>query len=107
VVAPKNVVVLRMAFGPLNDGHPEYHRLEAHDVGEGTAYISTDGITVKGTWKKASQTAPTLLFGPDGKKVTLTAGQTFVEVIALTYDLNIVDGQEPDLAIPPAARNLL
>ena len=103
VVAPKNVVVLRMAFGPLNDGHPEYHRLEAHNVGEGTAYISTNGITVKGTWKKASQTAPTLLFGPDGKKITLTAGQTFIEVIGLTYGLKIVDGDAPEFVIPPRA----
>ena len=105
VVAPKNVVVLRMAFGPLDDGHPEYHRLEAHNVGEGTAYISSNGITVKGTWKKASQTAPTLLFGPDGRKITLTAGQTFVEVIGLTYGLKIVDGEAPALVIPRGALN--
>ena len=37
IVAPANVVVLRMAFGPLNDGHPSKHRLEARDVGKGQA----------------------------------------------------------------------
>ena len=36
-VAPKNVVILRMAFGPLNDGHPEKQRLEAENVGKGVA----------------------------------------------------------------------
>ena len=48
VVAPKNVVILRMRFGPLNDGHPQKHRLEANDVGKGVAYIATNGHTIKG-----------------------------------------------------------
>jgi hypothetical protein len=95
VVAPANVVILRMIFGPLNDGHPEKKRLEAHNVGKGEAWIATNGRTVKGTWSKASVTAPTLLFGPDGKPITLTAGQTFVEVLARTYTYEIKDGIVP------------
>jgi len=101
VVAPKNVVILRMAFGPLNDGHPNKMRLEASDVGHGTAWISTNGITVKGTWRKASTTAPTLLFGPNGKPVTFTAGQTFIEVVQLTYGVTIHDGVLPSVLPPP------
>ncbi|HEY8239140.1 MAG TPA: DUF3048 domain-containing protein, partial [Candidatus Limnocylindrales bacterium] len=92
VVAPTNVVILRMFFGPLNDGHPSKHRLEARNIGKGEAWISTNGVTVKGTWSKKSATAPTLLFGPDGAPVTLTAGQTFVQVIPLTYSFKITDG---------------
>lgn len=92
IVAPANVVILRMAFGPLNDGHPKKHRLEAKDVGTGQAWISTNGVTVKGTWKKKSPTAPTLLFGPGGKAVTLTAGQTFVQVLPLNYAFKFVPG---------------
>ena len=42
-IAPKNVIVMRMAFGPLNDGHPGAPRLEATVVGHGTAWISTNG----------------------------------------------------------------
>ena len=91
-VAPKNVVILKMAFGPLNDGHPKKHRLEAHDVGKGVAWISTNGLTVKGTWRKASPTAPTRLFGPDGKPIVLTAGQTFVQVMKLEDTVTIRDG---------------
>jgi hypothetical protein len=101
-VAPKNVVILRMFFGPLSDSNPDKHRLEAHDVGHGQAWISTNGQTVKGTWSKASETAPTLLFGPDGKPITLTAGQTFVQVIPLTYTYSIHDG-----AVPTAAPSTL
>ena len=95
VVAPKNVVILRMAFGPLNDGHPQKHRLEAQDVGKGVAYIATNGHTVKGQWRKASPTAPTLLYGPDGQLVALTAGQTFMQVLQLDYTFAIHDGAPP------------
>jgi hypothetical protein len=106
IVAPANVVILRMAFGPLNDGHPTKHRLEARDVGTGRAWISTNGVTVKGTWKKKSPTAPTLLFGPDGKKVTLTAGQTFVQVLPLGYTLKIEPGTPATWQPPMQVRGL-
>ena len=95
VVAPKNVVILRMVFGALNDGHPSKHRLEARDVGEGQAWISTNGITIKGTWRKATRTGPTLLFDAAGNPVTLTAGQTFIQVIPTNYTYKIKDGIVP------------
>ena len=95
VVAPKNVVILRMPFGPLNDGHPNKYRLEAQNVGTGEAWISSNGVTVKGTWSKASSKAPTLLFGPNGAPISLTAGQTFVQVIAMNYAFDIKDGSVP------------
>lgn len=93
-VAPKNVIILRMHFGPLYAVDP-HHRLEASDIGHGEAWISTNGHTVKGTWSKASVTAATLVFGPDGKPATLTAGQTFVQVIPLDYSFAIADGTIP------------
>jgi hypothetical protein len=102
VVAPKNVVILRMAFGPLNDGHPQKHRLEAQDVGKGVAYIATNGVTIKGQWRKASPTAPTLLFDGSGKPVVLTAGQTFVQVIAIGYTFAIRDGELPSAGTSPS-----
>jgi hypothetical protein len=104
VVAPRNVVILRMNFGALLDGHPSKHRLEAQNVGKGQAWIATNGRTVKGTWSKASRTAPTLLFGPDGAPIRLTAGQTFVQVIALNYLYEIDDGARP-YWIPPTHRD--
>jgi hypothetical protein len=100
VVAPKNVVILRMRFGALNDGHPSKHRLEAQDVGQGQAWIATNGRTIKGIWRKASPRAPTLLFDLDGNPITLTAGQTFVQVIATSYEYRIKDGKAPLIAIP-------
>ena len=67
-VAPKNVIVMSMSFGRLNDGSRK-NRLEAQFIGRGTAWISTNGITVKGTWRKRSMTDPTRFYGKDGKLV--------------------------------------
>ncbi|MEO7664828.1 MAG: DUF3048 domain-containing protein [Candidatus Limnocylindrales bacterium] len=92
VVAPSNVVILRMRFGALNDGHPDKKRLDADDVGTGEAIISTNGRTIVGTWSKASASAPTLLFDAAGKPARLTAGQTFVQVLALSYRYEIKAG---------------
>lgn len=93
VIAPKNVVVMLMRFGPLNDGHPEKHRLEAQVVGSGTAWIATNGSTIKGTWKKASQTGPTQFFDGDGRPVTLTVGQTFINVLQSGTRVTVKDGR--------------
>ncbi len=98
-VAPSNVVILRMAFGALNDGHPNKHRLEAQNIGKGQAIISSNGRVIVGTWKKASATAPTLLFGADGKPVTLVAGQTFVQVIKLTDGWSAAEGAVPGIGL--------
>jgi hypothetical protein len=86
-IAPKNVVVMRMAFGPLNDGHPGAPRLEATVVGSGTAWISTNGRTIKGTWKKTAITKPTKFYDAAGNEVVLTVGQTFVQVVTLSTSL--------------------
>jgi hypothetical protein len=101
VVAPTNVVVLRMHFGPLSptDTH---HRLEAADVGHGDAWVSTAGRSIHGTWRKASKTAPLLLFDAAGNPVTLQPGQTFVEVIPLNYGYSIHNG----ISLPTPERDL-
>jgi hypothetical protein len=92
VVAPSNVVILRVPFGPLNDGHPDKDRLQAEDIGSGEAIISTNGRIIHGTWSKSSVTGPTLLFDSAGGPVTLTAGQTFVQVIAPAYAFEVSPG---------------
>jgi hypothetical protein len=100
-VAPGNVVVMLMSFGPLNDGHPNKHRLEAKVVGSGKAWISTNGRTIAGTWEKASLTAPTQFFDAAGDPVTLTVGQTFIQVMPLGSTVTVKDGT--DTPPPPAA----
>ena len=56
VVAPKNVVVMEVAFGLLGAG--QKGRLEAANVGSGRAWIATNGIVVRGTWKKLVRREP-------------------------------------------------
>ena len=104
-IAPKNVVVMRMAFGPLNDGHPGAPRLEAKVVGSGVAWISTNGRTIKGTWKKTALTMPTKFYDSAGDEVTLTIGQTFVQVIPGSYPISFKAGsdQPPATAAPSAS----
>jgi hypothetical protein len=100
-VMPKNVVVMLMKFGPLNDGSKK-HRLEAEVVGKGTAWIATNGTTIKGTWRKDSLTKPTQFFDANGKQVTLTVGQTFVQVLQTGSKVTIVPGGPPP---PPDPRS--
>ena len=100
-VAPKNVVVMLVHFGPLNDGHPAKKRLEADLIGKGTAWIATNGRTIKGTWRKDGITKPTRFFDAAGKPVTLTVGQTFIQVLETGSKVTIKDGKLLPRRSPP------
>jgi DUF3048 family protein len=101
-VAPKNVIVMLMRFGPLNDGHPNKHRLEANFTGSGVAWISTNGRTIKGTWRKKTISSPTKFYTAAGKEVTLTAGQTFINVMPTGTVVKITRGAPPPPVASPA-----
>jgi hypothetical protein len=94
-VAPKNVVIMLVHFGPLSDGHPEKHRLEANVIGSGQAWIATNGKTIRGTWRKASLTGPLRFFDSKGRPVKLTIGQTFVQVLRTGSVITVKDGKAP------------
>lgn len=106
VIAPKNVIVMLVTFGRLNDGHPEKKRLEAVVVGSGTAYVATNGQTIKGTWKKTSTTAPIQFLDASGKPVVLTVGQTFINVMPKGTKITIKDGrfEVPIMPVPGDGR---
>ena len=91
-VAPANVVVMTVVFGPLNDGHPEKKRQEAQNVGRGPAWIASNGVTTSGTWRKASVDDPTRFYDSDGREIVLTAGQTFIQVVPPGTPVRIVAG---------------
>ena len=96
---PKNVIVMVLRFGPLNDGSNK-HRLEADVVGSGTAWISTNGTTVKGTWRKESLTAPTQFFHEDGNPARLSVGQTFIQVMQGNNKIVFTPGEPPPHPTP-------
>ncbi len=105
-VAPKNVVIMMVSFGPLNDG-TDKDRLEARNVGSGKAWIASNGRTIQGTWKKSSIAGPTRFYDKHGEPVRLTAGQTFIQVMPLGSRVTIKDGSpppEPALTPTPSPR---
>jgi hypothetical protein len=97
-VAPKNVVIMQVRFGLLGAG--QKGRLEAQNIGSGPAWIATNGKVIKGTWKKASVSGPTRFYDSAGKQVTLTRGQTFVQVIPPGTPLKLVKGTPVPAATP-------
>lgn len=98
-VAPKNVVVLHVRFGALNDGSNK-KRLEADVIGSGKAWIATNGTTIQGTWRKDGDTEPIRFFDAAGEPVTLTVGQTFVQVMPSGTKVEIVAGDPPPRGTP-------
>jgi Protein of unknown function (DUF3048) N-terminal domain/Protein of unknown function (DUF3048) C-terminal domain len=92
-IAPTNVIIMWMKFGPLNDGEAYKHRLEATVVGSGPAWVAANGHTVKGTWKKTSLSGPTLFYDSSGNLIHLTVGQTFVNVLTWGTAVSVHDGK--------------
>jgi hypothetical protein len=74
------------------------HRLEADLIGSGKAWISTNGRTIEGRWKKTATTKPTRFYDRAGNAITLTEGQTFIQVVPSSGDVRIEAGTEE----PPA-----
>jgi len=100
-IAPKNVIVLFMQVSRLNDGSGK-DRKDVKYLGSGKALVFNNGKLTKATWKKASMTAPTLLYGPDGQPVTLTVGQTFVQVVPFGTVVTYKVGKVPAPAASPS-----
>ena len=98
-VAPKNVVIMLMQFGPLNDGSqqaPPRGRRHRHGHGLDRDERHDD----QGHLAKKALTAPTQFFDANGKPVTLTVGQTFVQVMQTGSKVTITPGK------PAAARRI-
>ena len=94
-IAPKNVIVMVVQFAQTGD---HKHRLEADLIGSGKAWISTNGRTVEGRWKKTAQTKPTRFYDRAGNRLNLTIGQTFIQVVPSARDVRFEKGSEE----PPA-----
>jgi hypothetical protein len=80
-VAPRNVVVQLVDY--VNTGQIDRSGAivpEADLIGDGEAWIFTDGKLVKGKWSKPDAGAVTTYTTADGKPVLLTPGQTWVEL---------------------------
>ena len=80
-VAPSNVVVQLVNYH--DTGFREQSGAEVPEadlVGEGEAWVLTDGKVVRGQWKKPTPEAVTQYLDSSGSPVRLTPGQTWVEL---------------------------
>ena len=91
-IAPSNVIVMKVPFVPTGD---RKGRLDGDITGTGPAWISTNGVTIKGEWRKSSFKAPTRFFDKAGNEVTLTVGQTFINVVTQGTKITVEDGTLP------------
>lgn len=72
----KNVIVLSVKTSIADAG-----RLHMETTGEGKAVIFKNGKATEGLWKKPSRDDRMTFVDTDGKPITLTAGQTWIEVV--------------------------
>ena len=64
-------------------------------VDSGMAWVFSNGKRVKGTWTKASQTAPIQLFDAAGAPVKLAVGNTWIELMANPSKITIKSPEAP------------
>lgn len=76
-VGSANVIVLYVAYKPskADRGSPE-----AQTVGNGDAFVLTDGKVVQATWERSGRTVPFTLKDASGTVIRLTPGRTFVQL---------------------------
>jgi hypothetical protein len=66
-------------------------------IDSGMAWAFSNGKRVKGTWTKASQTAPIQLFDAAGAPIKLAVGNTWIELMAEPSKITI---KSPEVATP-------
>jgi hypothetical protein len=64
-------------------------------IDSGMAWVFSKGKRVKGTWTKASQTAPIQLFDAAGAPIKLAVGNTWIELMAEPSKITIKSPEPP------------
>jgi hypothetical protein len=80
-VTTTNVVVLFQSFHTDSKIEPGHARPVVGDIGKGAAWVFREGKLVKGTWRKADETATTRLFDAAGVEIPLIRGRTFFQIV--------------------------
>jgi hypothetical protein len=95
-IAPTNVIVEFVSCclpSPEGGAYPT--------VGQGDAWVFSDGKLVKGQWTRGDPSQPTQYVDFTGKPIKLTPGRTWVELlpVGLDYPVNVTPG--PPAPPPP------
>jgi hypothetical protein len=77
-ITAKNVVVMWVKAYPEENGSS---RLKMDLVGEGRAYIFSEGKLKEGVWRKQSETGPTLFYDKNGNQIEFIQGNIWIQVV--------------------------
>jgi hypothetical protein len=97
-VAPTNVVV--QFVGCCVDG---FEGARYQTVGQGEAWVFSNGQLVKGTWQRSDRTQVTKFLDANGQPIKLTPGRTWVEFAPTGTPVNVVPAPPPPTAAPTPA----
>jgi hypothetical protein len=88
-VYARNLVLLtqNVSLDPQTD--PGYHRILLGNVGSGPAAFYIEGKEIKGTWKKASNTALTTFYDEGGQEIQLVRGSIFIQSVPPDYSVSV------------------
>lgn len=85
LLSPKNVIVMTVNYVGGVGVIDSYAQL----VGAGPVEVFTDGVVQHGTWHRASLRDRTVYRNDEGKVITLTPGQTWVELMDVSQHVSI------------------
>ncbi|MHB1710640.1 MAG: DUF3048 domain-containing protein [Acidimicrobiales bacterium] len=90
-VSAANVVIESVPAvpGPYNESGPNSLGVHSITVGTGPVVVLRNGEAVKGTWARASYASPTQFVGATGQPITLTPGNTWVEIVPNTVPITV------------------
>jgi hypothetical protein len=92
-IAPTNVVVQFTQYDGESNGQT---------VGEGDAWIFTDGRVYKGRWVRPDRAQPARYIDLAGAPIMLRPGRTWVEVLPMTYPVDVLTPPPPPPTTVPA-----
>lgn len=73
-------ILIQKTYIELIDGD-DAGRRDVELIGSGTGYLITNGVYVPVKWSKASHHEPTMWFNPDGSKLQLNKGKTWICIV--------------------------
>jgi hypothetical protein len=95
-VAPPNVIIQQVEYVDTGlvdtSGAPVP---EARLVGEGEAWVLTDGLLVEGRWSKPDDATPTRYTTAAGEPIGLTPGPTWIALVPVGGDAVVVEAPAP------------
>jgi Protein of unknown function (DUF3048) N-terminal domain/Protein of unknown function (DUF3048) C-terminal domain len=91
-VAPTNVVVQFTQYDGVSNGQT---------IGEGDAWIFTDGRVRKGRWIRPDREQPAHYFDANGLPILLRPGRTWVELLPANYAVDVEYAPPPATTTPP------